>query len=211
MSTPESTIERQTDARQIGLLLAAGRGTRFDPTGRTSKLLAELHGVPVAVHAARALRQAGLPVLAVVRPDADELARRLIQEGCEVTCCPLADRGMGESLAHGARIALQRGAQALVVALADMPFLAPDVIARVARRVSPAEPVVAAGHAGQRGHPVAFDRVVFDELARLGGDRGAGQLFATWPPLVLDTESPAVLRDIDRPADLYDERGADGQ
>ncbi|MEZ5738550.1 MAG: nucleotidyltransferase family protein [Burkholderiaceae bacterium] len=209
MSTPDLAIEQELAGKRVGLLLAAGRGTRFDPTGRASKLLADLRGLPVAVHAARALRRAGLPVLAVVRPGACELAQRLAQEGCEVTHCPLADRGMGESLAHGARMAAQHGAAALVVALADMPFLDPAIIERVARRVGPADPVVAAGYAGQRGHPVAFDRSMFGALSGLGGDRGAGQLFAHWPPLVLETEDPAVLRDIDRPADLGDQRDAD--
>ncbi|MGD7193671.1 NTP transferase domain-containing protein, partial [Ralstonia pseudosolanacearum] len=51
----------------VGVLLAAGRGSRFDPDGTVNKLLAALpDGTPVAVQAARHLRAVLDDVVAVV-------------------------------------------------------------------------------------------------------------------------------------------------
>ena len=55
---------------RIGVLLAAGRGSRFDPDGRLDKLLALIEGRPVVLHALESLAGAVDRVVAVVRPGA---------------------------------------------------------------------------------------------------------------------------------------------
>src|SRR5690349_20057349 len=100
----------------VGILLAAGAGSRFGG----DKLLHPLDdGVAIAAHAARNLVAAGLDVVAVVRWGDFPLAELLEDEGCHVAMFQGAARGMGASLAHG--IAQARGADAWVIALADMP------------------------------------------------------------------------------------------
>src|SRR5207237_4569839 len=82
----------------VGILLAAGSGTRFGG----EKLIHPLpDGVAIAVHAARNLISAELAVIAVVRPGDFPLADMLEQEGCHVTPCAESARGMGHTLAHG--------------------------------------------------------------------------------------------------------------
>ncbi|MEO5933409.1 MAG: NTP transferase domain-containing protein, partial [Duganella sp.] len=84
-----------------GILLAAGRGKRFDPSGVQNKLLQTLgDGAGDVVVAASARNMlAVLPrVLAVVRPGDDKVAALLGSLGCEVRVCADADLGMGESL-----------------------------------------------------------------------------------------------------------------
>ncbi len=90
----------------VGVLLAAGRGSRFDPGGAVNKLLAALpDGTPVAVQAARHLRAVLADVVAVVPAagthgaEAERLAVLLAEAGCDVLRCPYAARGMGASLA----------------------------------------------------------------------------------------------------------------
>ncbi len=107
----------------VGILLAAGQGRRFDPSGQRNKLLAPLIGnEPVAVASARALL-AVLPTVIAVVPDANgPLAIALRAIGCDVTACLDAGRGMSASLVHALRHSLP-GAQAWIVALADMPYV----------------------------------------------------------------------------------------
>ena len=84
-----------------GILLAAGRGRRFDPQGLRNKLLQPLPGGdPVVVASARLLLAACERVVAVVPPADGGVADALRALGCEVTVCPDADAGMGLSLAH---------------------------------------------------------------------------------------------------------------
>ena len=61
----------------IGILLAAGQGSRFDPTGRLDKLLQPLAaGDEVAVAAAPSLLATLPRVVAVVRPNGGRLGAR---------------------------------------------------------------------------------------------------------------------------------------
>src|SRR5262245_52302608 len=96
----------------VGILLAAGIGQRFDPSGRRLKLLepapAGHHaGVPLALASARNLLQALGKVRAVVRPPDDASQQRLhallSDAGCELVICERAHEGMGSSLACGVR------------------------------------------------------------------------------------------------------------
>src|SRR5471032_1940216 len=90
----------------VGILLAAGRGKRFDPSGVQNKLLQPLadgkggNGGDDAVVVASAKNMlAALPrVLAIVRPGDDKVAALLGAAGCEVRVCADADTGMAASL-----------------------------------------------------------------------------------------------------------------
>lgn len=188
-----------SDKSPVAILLAAGAGTRFGG----GKLLHPLEdGVAIAAHAARNLIAVGLPVTAVVRPGDFPLAELLEQEGCQVTICPDAGRGMGVSLAHGVTAA--RDAGGWVVALADMPRIRPATIARVVQALAAGADIAAPAYQGDRGHPVAFSRRFLHELQALIGDSGARAVVQRNQALVrlIDTDDPGVLFDIDRRNDL---------
>lgn len=187
------------DSLPRAILLAAGAGTRFGG----GKLLHPLEdGAAIAAHAARNLLEAGLEVLAVVRPGDFPLAELLESEGCSVTKCPDAAQGMGVSLAHGVRMSSDAGGW--VVALADMPRIRPDTIARVVRTLMAGAAIVAPAYQGDRGHPVAFGRQFLGELQALSGDSGARAIVQRNQALVrvLDCDDPGILLDIDRRSDL---------
>jgi len=184
-----------------GILLAAGFGRRFDASGRQDKLLAPLaDGRPVLWHSARALCTALPGSLAVVRPGHPERVRWLVEAGCEVLACAEAELGMGSALAQAVQASASAGGW--VVALADMPWLPPDVIRAVADAIDAPERVVAPVHAGQRGHPVGFGAGWDSRLAALSGDEGARALLRDATIHLLETDEPGVLRDVDTPADL---------
>jgi molybdenum cofactor cytidylyltransferase len=187
----------------VGILLAAGRGTRFGG----DKLLAlvrsaDLSGEPVGVVALRHLRAALPNVVAVVRPGDHALAAELGANGARIVRCENADDGMGASLACGVRASAN--AQGWVVALADMPWIRPQTIARVAAAIAHGARLAAPFRDGRRGHPVAFSRECYDALAALGGDEGAKSVVAQRIDELarIDTDDDGVLRDVDTPGDL---------
>jgi molybdenum cofactor cytidylyltransferase len=183
----------------VGVLLAAGAGTRFGG----GKLVHPLEdGVPIAAHAARNLIAAGLHVVAVIRPGDFPLADVLEQEGCEVTHCPDSIHGMGHTLAHG--VGAWREAGGWIVALADMPRLRPATIEAVADAIRAGATIAAPFHAGQRGHPVGFAASLREELLRLRGDSGAKSVLQRHADQIrrIETDDPGVLLDIDRKSDL---------
>jgi molybdenum cofactor cytidylyltransferase len=187
----------------VGILLAAGRATRFGG----DKLLVrmdggDLPGEPVGVVALRHLRIALPDVIAVVRPEDHALAAELGANGAHIVRCANAADGMSASLACGVRASAH--ARGWVVALADMPWIRSETIARVVAALERGAPLAAPFHEGQRGHPVAFSHDCYDALDALTGDEGAKAVVAARSDDVvrIDTDDSGVLRDVDSPADL---------
>ena len=164
----------------------------------------DLAGEPVGVVALRHLRLAVNDVIAVVRPDDHALALELGANGARIVRCPNADDGMGASLACGVRASAN--AQGWIVALADMPWIRPQTIARVASALGHGATVAAPHHRGERGHPVGFSRACHAALAALSGDEGAKAVVAAHADdlVRIDTDDDGVLRDIDTPDDLQE-------
>ncbi|WP_206956869.1 nucleotidyltransferase family protein [Trinickia acidisoli] len=187
------------------LLLAAGRGTRFDPTGLQNKLLAPLpDGTPVACAAARALLTILPHVTAIVRPGAEGLAHALNAAGCDVIFSTDAERGMGASLAAGIRAT--EDAEGWIVALADMPWISPSTIEAIARGVDAGASIVAPVYRGRRGHPVGFGSMHRDALSSLDGDVGARGLLEAAAVTSIEVDDAGVLADVDTHADLHLQR-----
>lgn len=192
--------------RIAGILLAAGRGTRFGgdkllaplPDGALKMPPGSTIGVAAATHLASALSGS----IAVVRIGDVVLADTLRGAGLRIVECASADEGMGRSLASGV-IAMSE-AQGWVVALADMPWIAPSTIRAVADALDAGASIVAPSYRGTRGHPVGFARRHFAALCALQGDEGARSIVAAHVDelTLVDVDDAGIIRDIDTPAAL---------
>ncbi len=183
----------------VGILLAAGSGSRFG----AQKLLAPLpDGTPLGVAAARNLRAAISDCIAVVAPGEERLAALFEAEGFRILTCPEAARGMGHSLACG--IAASRHAPGWVIALADMPWIAPETITAVVTTLKAGAALAAPTYGGSRGHPVGIAAEFRNELEQLSGDAGARHLIRRQSArlAMIPCSDAGVLRDVDRPADI---------
>lgn len=186
----------------VGILLCAGRGRRFDPTGSSNKLLHVLEeGDTMVVASARHLLAVLPHVVAVVPPGGDAVADALRAIGCHVTICPDADTGMAASLMHGVRET--QLADAWVIALGDMPFVQPSTIAAMVKVLEGGATIVAPTCGGKRGNPVAFSSAHLPALLALQGDQGARGILSTNPVHEVEVDDSGILRDVDTPADLH--------
>lgn len=192
--------------RIVGLLLAAGRGARFGGAKLLAPIPAASHGVgggtSVGVAACIHLVAALNDVIAVVRPGDSLLRAALEGTSAQIVECERADEGMGASLACA--VAAAADADGWLVALADMPWIAPVSIVTVADALRGGAEMAAPAFRGERGHPVGFSRKYGRLLSALTGDEGARSLVASrqWALQLLDVDDPGVVRDIDRPDDL---------
>ena len=185
----------------VGILLAAGKGARFDPSGAEDKLMQKLpDGETVAVVSARTLVSVLPFVLAVVRPGAQALAAVLRETGCQVIECPTADQGMGASLVCA--LSHLRDSAGWVIALADMPYVQASTIAIVAAALRRDADIAQPVHQGRRGNPVGFGRRHLPQLLALGGDQGARSLLKMHHVVEVAVDDAGILQDIDTRSDL---------
>lgn len=173
------------------VLLAAGRSARF---GDADKLVAPLADLPLGFHAARTLSM--LP-----------LAWRFVVTGAAAIEWPgfvavpngQTDAGLGCSLALGAAAAERAGADAVLVALADMPFVPVEHFERLLAGYHGPDSVLATGDGTRRMPPALFGAGWFAPLLALSGDRGARTLLDRAELITTPAEN---LIDVDRPDDL---------
>lgn len=185
----------------FGVLLAAGTGSRFDGD---NKLLSEVDGEPIVRRAARTL--VGAPVdeaVAVVGHEAARVRKALVDLPIATVENPEYGRGQGTSVRCGATVARERGADAVVFALGDMPAVDPRTYRKLIDARGDGDPaVVVPTYEGRRGNPVVFDGTQLDRVAALDGDAGGRQLFEDADVVRVPCDDPGVLADVDTVDDL---------
>lgn len=183
----------------VGLLLAAGQGRRFDPTGTKNKLTQIVNNqTSVAVQSALNLLGAVRKVIAVVR--CPMLAQQLAKAGCEVQLFPNADLGMGASLAFAMHYIAD--VDSVLVALADMPFVQTETSQKIAESLAAGADIAQPVFRQQPGHPIGFSKHHFPALLTSTGDIGARHLLRQFSVHQIEVDDAGILRDIDFPSDL---------
>jgi molybdenum cofactor cytidylyltransferase len=185
------------------IVLAAGESTRMG----SKKELMPIAGEPmIRMVVSKLLASDRIDELIVVLGHgANEVGAALAglgEERLELVGNRRFAEGMGTSLALGAS-ACSWGTDAIIVALADMPFFhTRDVEALIDAHDSGAAIVVPASK-GRRGHPVLFDRSYREELEQLSGDGGAKHVLERASKDVREVElaDDAFLVDVDDPED----------
>ncbi|WP_404712018.1 nucleotidyltransferase family protein [Sphingomonas sp. MMS24-J13] len=174
------------------ILLAAGLSSRFGPR---DKLAVPIDGLPLGLHAARML--APLPFarkVAVTAANGPDFA------AYGFTAIVNRDPAAGQSGSIRLGLAEARTAQpqAVLIALADMPFVPVAHIHALLARFG-GNKVVASTDGYRPGPPALFDASFWPILEGLSGDSGARALLRD---ARLVSASPAELADIDTPLDL---------
>lgn len=181
-------------------MLAAGAGRRFGG----GKLLAPFAGAPLIRRTLARLCGAGFAdVVVVAGAEAPAITAALEGLACRIVVASDWADGMAASLRAGIG-ALAPDTSGVFIFLGDMPLvpceLCPQLALLAEQAGYAARPVVA----GKPGHPAAFTRAAFADLAALSGDAGASRLLAarTSGVAYLDSSEAGALTDIDAPGDL---------
>ena len=186
----------------VGILLAAGKGTRFG----SQKLLARLPGGDTVVETSARVLQGALTRVVAVTAAENAVAKALRACGCEVVINPRADEGMGTSIAAGvaATVATTGDTEGWLIALGDMPYVLPATMAKLHTTLVRDGGIVVPTYQAKRGHPVGFHVRFRAALVGLEGDAGAKKIVAAHHREVnfLAVNDSGVIADIDTPADM---------
>ncbi|MFZ6780681.1 nucleotidyltransferase family protein [Undibacterium sp. Ji83W] len=196
--------------RWTGILLAAGRGRRFDASGQRDKLLQKLaDSKSVAQHSAQNLLAAMPQVVAVLRPDNAALSDQLQAMGVECLVCHDADAGMANSLKHALRTTADSAGW--LIALADMPAVKPSTMTLLFNALQAGAEIVVPVYQRRRGNPVGFAHQYLPQLLDLQGDVGARSLLQSNPVTQVEVDDPGIHQDIDTQDALLNHLHPDGK
>jgi len=193
---------------RVGILLAAGRSTRF---GRDKRIECLPEDTPIVLASAINLKPFVDRLFVAIHEDDQALENLLTAAEIEYCVCPESIQGMGHSIANVAGWILNTlHSEELkeghcVLALADMPFIHPSSYQRVVEALDQGASIVRPEYQGHAGHPVGFSAKWWPYLLALQGELGARDFIAEHKQelTVIACDDPGSIFDIDRPEDLF--------
>jgi molybdenum cofactor cytidylyltransferase len=176
---------------QLGLLiLAGGRSVRF---GDSDKLLADVNGMPLGLRTAE--RLVDLPWASRTAVTSGPLGEPLSKLGFQVVPA-VENGGMGDNLASGVRSL--PAVEAVLILLADMPFVSAAHINRLVAAATSSACIVASKSKSEVMPPVIFGKNHFEDLVQLSGESGARKIINDKRVQAIFIEvAPEELVDID--------------
>jgi molybdenum cofactor cytidylyltransferase len=181
------------------VLLAAGLSQRMGH----NKMLLEVGGESILRRAAGRALAAGLdPLLVVLGHEADRARAELAGLPCRPVVNPDYARGVNASLRAGmAQVPAET--DAVVVMLADMPFVTDEMIRTLVQRYrAGTAPLVISDYAGVPAPPMLYDRSLFPELETVEGEGCGRQVVRRHRHEAVAVSWPReALADVDVPED----------
>ena len=188
------------------IVLCGGASARMG----APKALLDIGGETFLARVVRVLRSSGTDDVVVVTGSHDAEIREGLGSWSpeamppRVVFNPDHARGQLTSLLAGLAVVDHPGVSAVLVTLVDHPLVRRETVVALldAWRTTRA-PVVRPRFGDRHGHPVVFDRAVFDELRQAPIDQGARAVVRACGSRVVDVpvDDPGVAADIDTPED----------
>lgn len=188
--------------RTIGILLAAGSSRRM----KKAKQLIQIGHKPLIIYSLDTLLESHLAkVILVLGHHHQEILKHIpTSEKLATVINNNYVNGMGSSI-KTAMAHLKPNTDAVMIALADQPFITSDLINILIKYAdATTKNIIAPICNGKRGHPVIFKKKYFQELLKLTGDKGGHFIVKKHPYdiLLVDVATDSILIDIDTPKDL---------
>lgn len=188
---------QQADSRVTGLVLGAGGSRRL---GRPKQLLPYEDGTLLG-HVLGVARACPFDQLIVaIGGAADDVRAQVDLTGAEVVINDAFGAGCSSSIAAALGVVDPRS-EAMVLMLGDQPGVTVETVeALLAGRGN--APLAVCRYDEGRGHPLAFGRSVFHELASLHGDKGVWRLLDQRAGDVVEVPvAGPIPLDVDTPED----------
>jgi molybdenum cofactor cytidylyltransferase len=142
-------------------------------------------------------------VIVVLGHKADEIMDKIAIKPIKIAINPSYYQGVSTSIVTGLNL-VDSKAQAVMLALADQPFVDSQTINRLIEEFSNhSKGIVIPAYQGKRGNPVIFSIKYKEELLGLKGDIGGRQIIKQHPDDILEVavSSEGISIDIDTTSD----------
>jgi len=177
----------------VGLLLAAGAGTRF---GGPKALARDADGTSWLLRSVHALRPCA-EIVVVLGAEARRASALLPMSVSRIRCDDWAE-GMGASLRAGLDALARTDHDAVLVSLVDLPDVDAAVVGRVLDAARGRATLARAAYDGVPGHPVLLGRDHWAGVVETAaGDRGARDYLETHDVELVECGDLATGADVD--------------
>ncbi len=182
----------------VALVLAAGKGSRFDASGTRYKPVQSLDdGTPMVYAVCHTLLQHIDAVTVVCGPQQEAVRHAL--DGLPVNLIHCADAHVGMSASLRCGISHSPARVGWIIALADMPCIHTSTVQAIVTHLRQVGGIVRPQFRNAPGHPVAFSSQFRDELLQVTGDEGARAIVQRHPDALtlVSVNDSGCLLDID--------------
>jgi molybdenum cofactor guanylyltransferase len=189
--TQRNPTSERTPLQPVGVVLAGGRGQRIGG----AKAMVELAGRPLICYPLEALTAAldEVAVLAKADTELPSLPGATIWVEPQVHHHPLV--GIAQALALA-------GDRPVLVCAADLPFVTPELVGRLATEDPGGAPAVIASRRGEVQPLLGCYRPIALQLLEPALDRPMRELVAAIEPRLLEVDDPDALFNVNAPEDL---------
>ncbi len=191
----------------IGIYLAAGQATRFGRNKLTMPFGKGSLGAFALTHAIESKLDKIIVVVGANTPLHWLHSGILKDEKVQVTRCKESNQGQSFSIKCGLNLAEKMGADALLMMLADQPFVSKKLINQLINNFYevPSLTYVSAAKYGAICPPVLISRMMFPQISHINGDKGAKWILEKERNhgKLIEVNDPYYLFDIDTKED-YD-------
>jgi molybdenum cofactor cytidylyltransferase len=185
-----------TNTFVTGLVLGAGGSTRL---GRPKQVLPYGEGTLLG-HVVGVARECPFQqTIVALGGSADEVREQVDLAGVEVALNEAYGEGCSSSIAAALAVVDER-CDVLVLMLGDQPGVTADTVSTLLRGRA-GSPMAVCRYDDGRGHPLAFARGIFGELAGLHGDKAVWRLVERADEVVEVPVAGPIPRDVDTPQD----------
>jgi molybdenum cofactor cytidylyltransferase len=181
-----------------GIILAAGGSSRFGQP----KIMLNWGGIPLIRKETETALAAGLnPVIVVLGAVIEPAIASLADLPVKIVINEQWQAGQGQSVGAGTA-ALPSSVGSVIFLLADQPQVTVEVLqALIRQHQQTLSPILAPIVNGKRLNPVLFDRVTFNDLQQVQGDKGGRSLFTHFDVEFMPWHDSMLALDIDTPED----------
>ena len=188
---------------------AAGLSSRMGQ----NKLLMPFGDKSLIEHAVDTLKASDVDeIVVVLGHEADQVRSRLERRRVNFVHNPDYREGLSTSVRTGMS-AVAKGADAIMIYLADQPLIQPDEISRLIQAFAEAKragkSIVVPFFENRRGNPVILDASYRAMVLDIVGDVGCRRIIRRYPEQVfaVQMQTDHVVRDVDTPEDFLRVRG----
>lgn len=177
------------------IILAAGKASRYG----SSKQLLQLNGKTLLEHSiSNAIKVGYSPILIVSGAYHKKIATLSLPDSVTLIYNPDWELGMGNSLAHGAKLLDPESIDSLIIILADQPAVSPDTLQRLTAAFQSSDTsIVLSKNADSTGPPALFSTSHLPALCKLNHDEGAKTIVSQYPDQTTLIDAPESAWDID--------------